>query len=266
MDNRRSITDAGRYEGYIFDLDGVVWLGTDPVPGVADAINALRRAGRRVRFLTNNASQHRQTQREKLLSMGVEAELSEVLTSASTAAMALSRKFGSCKVHVMGTEDLKREIRDAGHTLVERNADWVVVGYDREFSYQKLCQAFQNIYFDQAKFLACNENPLLPTEEGFMPGIGPSVAALACCTGKSPDWVTGKPHETIFSLTLESIGLPAASCAMVADVLDLDIHGAQQVGIDGIFVLTGVHNEQDIERMRIVPKHILPSAANLCAC
>jgi 4-nitrophenyl phosphatase len=251
------------FQGFIFDLDGVLWLGDTPVEGVAPAIEALRSAGRSIRFLTNNASQHRSHQCMKLQNMGVTADISEVITAGSATATHLLQTFGSINVHVMGTKDLEQEMRDAGHRVVGKSADAVVVGFDKEFNYQKLKQAFRNLYVDGARFVACNENAHYPAEDGVTPGNGASVAALAYCSGRSPEIVVGKPEKAIFDITLESIGLPASTCAMVADLLELDIKGAQAVGMGTIFVLSGLDKQEDIERTGISPDYVLASAADI---
>ena len=250
-------------EGFIFDLDGVFWLGSKPIPDVGEAVNAIRAQGRRVRFLTNNASQHRKEQCAKLNRFGTEADPAEVITAGSATAETIQKKFGSQKVFVMGTDGLKEEMEDAGHSVVEDGAECVVVGFDKTFNYEKLQSAFRNIHYHKARFIACNENSLYPTESGLSPGNGASVAALAFAAGKQPELVVGKPHRSIFDIALEKIDLPAESCAMVADLLELDIKGAKALGMQTIFVLSGIDSEEDIQKTGITPDHILPSAANL---
>jgi len=248
---------------FLFDLDGVVWLGTDPIPNVAPAIQALRDQGHQVRFLTNNASQTRKRQCDKLRSMDVDAEVTEVITAGYATAAHLRNVYGSLNIHVMGTDDLKSEMEGVGHSIVEENADTVVVGFDREFNYEKLKRAFREIHFNKARFIASNYNSVYPDEDGLSPGIGPSVAALAYCTGKQPDLVVGKPNKAIYEIALEGTNVPAEQAVMVADLLELDIKGAQALGMKTVFVLSGVDSEEDIQTSGVTPDLVLASAAEL---
>lgn len=247
----------------LFDLDGVVWLGTDPIPGVADAINGLRQRGFQIRFLTNNASQTRKRQCEKLRSMNVEAEVDEVITAGYAAARHVYDLFGPQKVHVLGTDDLKEEMQGVGHTVVDSESETVVVGFDKEFNYKKLTAAFREIHLHKARFVASNYNAHYPAEDGLAPGIGPSVAALAYCAGRQPDLVVGKPNAAIYTIALDGTNVEPKDAVMIADLLELDIKGAQALGMETIFVLSGVDDELDIERTGITPDHTITSAAAL---
>jgi len=253
---------CNNYQGFIFDLDGVVWRGKDAVPGGSEVINFLREHGKKIAFLTNNAGEHHRSQHRKLLSMGVEANLDEVITAGSAAALYIKEHHGSSRIFVMGTDDLKQEMIDAGHLSVDINAQFVVVGFDRGFNYEKLNQAYQNI-IKGAKFIACNQNPLYPTEHGLKPGVGPSVQALACCSGKTPDIVIGKPHRPIVDITLSRLGLKAKECLVVGDMLDFDIQAGISAGTDTLYVLSGIGKKEDIETLGITPNHILNSIAEM---
>ena len=250
-------------DGFAFDLDGVIWRGKEEVPGAADALRRVRTMGKQIVFVTNNASQHRKTQQKRLHQMGIEAELDEVITSGYTAAVSVLALHGSRKVFVMGTEELQREFSDAGHQLVTKGANCVVVGFDKTFSYEKLDQAFRNLYQKDCLFVACNTNRTYPAEDGLHPGIGPSVAALACCTNREPDLVVGKPHRPIMDLTLERLNVTAEKCLMVADVLEHDLKGAADIGMKTLFVLSGVDAREDIERSGITPDFVLQSVGEL---
>lgn len=247
----------------LFDLDGVVWLGTDPIPGVAEAINGLRERGFQIRFLTNNASQTRKRQCEKLRSMDVIAEVEEVITAGYAAARHMLEIYGPHKVHVLGTNDLKEEMEGVGHTVVDSQSETVVVGFDKEFNYKKLTAAFREIHLHKARFVASNYNAHYPAEDGLAPGIGPSVAALAFCAGREPDVVVGKPNAAIYRIALAGSGVPPEDAVMVADLLELDIKGAKDLGMETIFVLSGVDSESDIARTGIHPDHVISSAADL---
>lgn len=251
------------YKGFIFDLDGVIWLGSQPIPGVAEAVNKLRASGRRIAFLTNNAGKHRSRHLEKLLSMGVEASLEEIVTSGSAAAQLLRKQHGPGRAFVMGTEELEKELQDAGHSLSKEDANFVVVGLDKKFSYEKLDIAFRNIRENKAVFVVCAENPTFLDNEGLHPGTGASAKALSYCSGKDPDLVTGKPHTAIMEIALEILQLPVEETVMVGDILAADIQAAINIGMETLFVLSGSDSREDIETTGIIPTHILDSVADI---
>ncbi len=255
--------DINRYKGIVFDLDGVVWLRRAPVPGVPETINILRSRGLKPLFVTNNAGEHREYQWNKLRQMGIPCDLSEVVTSGYATARHLLGKYGPSRIFVMGTNDLGREMTDAGHTLVEEHAQFVVVGFDPDFNYQKLDRAFNNVHFQGSRFIACNENPVYPAEDGVHPGVGPSVKALACAVGREPDLVVGKPHKHIMDVVAQLMNLPALDCLVVGDMLELDILAGINAGMDTAYVLSGIGKRDDILRLGITPTYVLNSAADL---
>ncbi len=254
--------DINSYKGFAFDLDGVLWRGTDVISGAPEAIKKVRNLGGKITFVTNNASQNRLSHQRKLISMGIEADLTEVVTSGFAAAKYLATKHTPGEIYVMGTEDLQVEMAEAGHTLVSKDADYVVVGFDKSFNYTKLDIAYQNIC-NGALFVACNENPTYPAEDGFHPGVGASVEALAYAVGKRPDIIIGKPHTPIMDITLDTLGLPAKECLFVSDLLRMDIKGAQDRGFDTALVLSGIDKEEDIQKTGITPTYVINSVADL---
>jgi HAD superfamily hydrolase (TIGR01450 family) len=251
------------YKAYIFDLDGVIWLGQYPIPGVAEAVNGLKANGAQIRFLSNNACEHRDYQHNKLAAQGIKAELGEVFTAGSATALYLKQKFGPSKVHVLGTSDLEREMSDAGHTVVERNAQVVVTGLDKEFNWEKLDTALQNISIDGARYIVCNADPNYPEKGLVRPGGGAPAAALTCCTGREPEIVVGKPNPEIFRLVHSSLDCPVEECLMVGDKIQTDIIGAKQIGMDTALVLSGIGTEKDIEETGVEPTYVLESVAGL---
>lgn len=252
------------FDAYLFDLDGVVWHGTQPVAGVAHAINTLRQLGKSIRFLTNNAGRLRSFQTEKLRSMGIAAETQEMITSGWATARFLLSTYGPSSVHVMGTDHLKQEMVEAGHTVVEDHPDFVVTGYDNEFSYTKLDAAFRCIHYEGARFVACNEDPTYPDTERLRPGSGSLSAALACAVGRQPDLVVGKPHLPIMEMALQSIGIPAERCLMTGDKIDTDILGAHEIGMKTLYVLSGKGTQADLETSPVQPDFVRGSAAEIC--
>jgi 4-nitrophenyl phosphatase len=251
-----------QYDGFIFDMDGVIWRGKEIIPGAKEAISLLRDAGKKILFVTNNASESREYQYEKLVSLGIESEIEEFLSAGYGTAQYLGQKMPGAQVYVMGTEQLAEEMNDAGLLLVETGAEIVVVGFDRHFSYQKLDIAFQNLYQKKCLFVACNQNPIYPAPNSFHPGIGPSVAALSYCTGREPDFVIGKPNKPLLDMALSQIGLPPEKVVVFGDILDMDILWGTRGGLGTVYVLSGVGNMEDIEKHSIYPDYIANDVIN----
>lgn len=254
---------AEKYAAFVFDLDGVVILGKEAVPGAVEAINKLKNSGKQIRFLTNNASKTRQTTALLLQGLGIETEISEIVTSAFATAKYIEKNFGKIDVHVLGTDQLKEEMLNVGLKVVERNAGVVAVGLDREFNYSKLDLALQNIIVDGAKFIACNCDPAYPEKNAKRPGAGAIVAALSCCASKQPDIIVGKPNLPCYEVVLETLNLNPKDCLMVGDKIETDLLGARSAGMNTALVLSGIGKIEDIERLNFTPEHVIPSVASI---
>lgn len=252
-----------RYRALIFDLDGVLWVGKNAIPGVAERVNQLRSGGHAIRFLTNNSGQARTTIVERLENIGVVAAPDDVVTAGSATALHLRKHFGALKTHVMGSPGLAAELELAGHTVVECGAEAVVVGLDHTHTWAKLDAAFQNLRNPACKFIACNNDYVYPDHKGIRPGTGANVAALAHCARRQPDVIVGKPERHIMDIVIDTLGLAPAEILMVGDRLESDILGGQQVGIDTLYVLSGAGKLEAIEAEGIFPTYVLPSVADI---
>lgn len=238
----------------IFDLDGVVYRGTDPVPGAVDLVAALRRAGVLVRFATNNSMVDRTTYVARLEAMGIPAARDEIVTSTSATVEHLARHAPSVRrVLVVGEQGIIDELTAAGletvsaadavpdpydgEPLAERY-DAVVAGLDRSFDFRRLAAAGTAIRAG-ARLIATNADLRYPTPVGFLPGAGTIVAAIAAAGGV-PAEVIGKPQPAMFLATLEAAGVDASAAVVVGDNPDADVVAAHRAGVASILVLTGV--------------------------
>ncbi|HMO16857.1 MAG TPA: HAD-IIA family hydrolase [Oligoflexia bacterium] len=248
-----------RYDAFIFDLDGVIWKGPEIIPGALEAVNILRNARKKILFVTNNASESRAYQHKKLLNMGIPCELNEFLSAGFGTASYLGKNFPGASAYVMGTDHLTQEIEEAGLRISNTDADLVVVGFDRDFSYKKLDIAFNNLYRKKCLFVACNQNPIYPAPDGFHPGVGPSVAALSYAIGREPDLVIGKPNLPLLEMSLSLLNTTSEKTAIFGDILDMDILWGKQKNLGTIYVLSGVGVIEDIEKLNIEPDFIANS-------
>ena len=238
----------------IFDLDGVVYRGHEPVAGARELVGALHAAGIAVRFATNNSMVARSGYVMRLRGMGIETAEDEIVTSTSATVEHLRRHApGVRSVLAIGADGMETELRAAGLQVVMagdesmadhaggrlgRRYDVVIVGLDPHVDYRRLAVAMRAVA-DGARLIATNADARYPTAAGFLPGAGAIVAALATATGVTPE-VIGKPSPAMFTAVLEASGVPAAQAVVIGDNPDSDIIGARRAGCAAILVLTGV--------------------------
>ena len=246
---------------YILDLDGVVYRGRTVIPGACESIGRLRSSGSRVVFLTNNATRTRESIALRLEDMGIPCNAGDVISSAYATSVYIKEKYGSSTIYPVGEQGLVEELERAGHTINEQDADYVVAGLDREFTYEKLTRAL-DLLMNGARFIATNNDAMLPNEYGFLPGAGSMVAAIQAASGVVPD-VVGKPNKPIMDVLLKEYGLKIEECVMVGDRLETDILAGIRAGMRTVLVLTGASGKEDIESSGICPDNVLDSIADL---
>jgi HAD superfamily hydrolase (TIGR01457 family) len=250
-----------RPAAYILDLDGVVYHGRVVIPGACESIDRLRSSGTRVLFLTNNATRTREDIASRLKDMGIPCSAGDVISSAYATSVYIKEKYGSSTIYPVGEQGLVEELKRAGHTINELDADHVVTGLDREFTYEKLTRALE-LLMNGAGFIATNTDAMLPTEHGFLPGAGSMVAAIQAASGVEPD-VVGKPNKPIMDVLLKEYGLKSEECVMVGDRLETDILAGIRAGMHTVLVLTGASGIGDIGSSGIRPDTVLDSIADL---
>ncbi|GAA1229735.1 HAD-IIA family hydrolase [Prauserella halophila] len=227
-------------DALLFDLDGTVYRGGEPVPGAAGAVARARERGARVRFVTNNASKAPESVVAHLAAVGVPATGDEVSTSAQAGVRLLADRLDpGATALVVGTDALAEQVAAAGLTPVRTAEDTVagvVQGHAPETAWPVLAEACLAIRAG-AVWVACNEDATLPAERGLLPGNGAMVAALRAATGRTP-LVAGKPETPLLRLAADS----AASThpLVIGDRLETDIAGAVAADMASLAVLTGV--------------------------
>lgn len=251
---RLSNTPAENRLAYIFDLDGVIYRGNEPQPFAREAVQALRDQGHIVRFYTNNSSQTRSDYADKLESMGIPTPVEEIMTSSYATALYFIEKNALGKtVYQIGERGITEELAAVGMNVITNCAesdapiDYVVVGIDRNFHYDKLARA-QKAILAGAKFIATNEDPTFPIEGGeLMPGGGSIVAAVRTATATQP-FVIGKPQTYAFNKILELVGIGPDRAVMVGDRLNTDVAVGNRAGACTVLVLTGVTTREQAEK------------------
>ncbi len=241
---------------FLVDLDGVVLKGCTLIPGAADAIALLRRAGTRLMFPTNNTTRSRGALADLLQAAGIAVPLEDLLTAAHCAAH-YAVEQGWRRVYLIGERGLHEECVAAGLTVVDEAAttcEGVLVGLDRAFTYRKLAAALTFLRRGAA-FVATNTDSSLPTEAGEIPGAAAMVASLEACSHTRPTIVIGKPNTPLLELALARSSQPLDACCVVGDRPETDIAMARNAGCYSILVLTGVANNP---RREAYPPHHRP--------
>lgn len=250
-----------RYRGFVLDIDGVLVRGRESIPGAAEALAALRGRGPVV-LLTNNATRSRRGMAAWLAEVGFTVAAGEVVPSAYVAARFLHEKHGPVRFWALGEDGLREEMTLARHVPASpTEAEWVVVGMDRGLTYAKLAQALRALQAG-ARFLATNCDPTYPTEDGPIPGAGAVVGALAGM-GFHPESIVGKPSPVAFRVALEVVGVRPEEAVMIGDRMETDIRGAQELGMDGALVLSGISTAEDADRAAPRPTWIARDVASL---
>lgn len=248
------------HRGWLFDLDGTVYLGEALIPGAAEVIAALRAGGRRVAFLSNKPLQSRADYARKLTRLGVPAEPADVINSSIVLARHLQSLDPGAPVFVIGEPPLIEELRSHGFEVRgDERVRWVVIAFDRTFDYTKLNVALQAVRRHGARLIATNPDRTCPVEGGEIPDCAGMTAAVEAVTGRSVEVIVGKPSPIILEVALAALGVGARDCVMVGDRLETDILMGKRQGLATVLVLTGVTRADDPRLAEIVPDAVLPS-------
>ena len=238
--------DDTAHDALLVDLDGTVYRGPDPVDHAIEALEAVRRRGVAISYVTNNASRSPAHVRDHLAGLGLTLAEDDVVTSAQAGAALLADRCppGSA-VLVLGTDALADEVRLVGLSPV-RTADEdpvaVVQGHSPDTGWNELAEATMAIGRGAA-WIACNVDPTLPSDRGLLPGNGAMVAALRTASDREPD-IAGKPASPLLQQAVERVG--AARPLVIGDRLDTDVAGGRAIGADTLLVLTGVSTAADV--------------------
>jgi len=258
---------AAGFAGYLFDLDGTIYLGPRLLPGAAACIETLRARGARVLFLSNKPLERREAYAQQLTRLGIPTRPEEVITSGLVLARHLAGQAPGARLFVIGEAPLLDELREAGLRATNdpqaaEEAEIVVASLDREFSYARLLAGFRALRRG-ARFAATNPDRTLPLDGEELPDCAGVIAALEACSGRQCELVAGKPSRLMLEAALAALGLPAEQCLMVGDRLETDIAMGQHPGLRTALVLTGVTRPAMLAASPWQPDYVLPSVADV---
>ncbi len=240
----------------LVDLDGVVYRGPVPVPGMPELLTERAAAGDVVVYVTNNSRWHRTEYQARLRSMGAPVSEDRVVSAARATALALAEHPRPPRTTmVMGGPGLTREIRDAGLHAVAASPvglaaepDAIVVGVDFALTYRRLSIAAE-VVRRGALFVATNRDPVYPTAHTLAAGAGSIVAAVVVAGRREPDLVIGKPEPTLFREAARAMGGAVETSIVIGDGLGTDIAAAHRVGARSVLMLTGVSTRAQAEAL-----------------
>lgn len=251
-------TIAKRFQIFLLDLDGVVYIGDKLLPGARSSIDDLRSTGKTIRFLTNDPRPTRQEAAMYLHGLGVEADVEEIITCGWAAATYL-RDNRIQTAYVIGSDGLRSEISREGILLTDDDdTKAVIVGCDENVCYDHIRRASMLIR-KGARFIATNEDSTFPTPDGPAPATGAIVAAVRTASGKLPS-VIGKPHRAMFDAALRDFD--PLDAVMIGDSMATDILGAQRLGIASILVSGSDYDIGQEKEMR-APDFVISTLADL---
>lgn len=231
-----------KYKGYLIDLDGTMYKGTERIEAASDFVKKLRDNGIPYLFVTNNSSRTPAQVAEKLRGFDIPAEEALVFTTSQATANYIYDKNHAATVYVIGEEGIRTALEEKGFRFAEEKADFVVVGIDREISYEKLsvaCLAVRN----GATFISTNGDIAIPTERGLLPGNGSLTSVISVSTQVKPIFI-GKPESIIMEQALKVLGTSKEETLMVGDYYDTDILAGMNAGMDTLLVHTGVTTKE----------------------
>ncbi|MEA2510494.1 MAG: hypothetical protein QOG21_2576 [Actinomycetota bacterium] len=245
----------------VCDMDGVLYRGAETIPGAPEAVTRLRANGVRVLFCTNNSSQTVEQYAEKLSGMGLETTTDDILTSAVVTTEVLrDRGLVRKRALIVGGAGLRAVARDADLEVATTDIDIVLVGWDRDFDYDKMKLAADAVR-DGALFIASNADATFPAPDGPLPGAGAILASIEVAGGRRAE-ILGKPHQPMTDAIVKRLGTNGRIAA-VGDRPDTDLAGAFEMGWMTILVLSGVTSRDQAASLQPKPDLILESLADL---
>ncbi|MBS4213360.1 TIGR01457 family HAD-type hydrolase [Neobacillus rhizophilus] len=244
-----------KYKGYLIDLDGTMYKGTERIEAASDFIKNLKKKEIPYLFVTNNSTRTPAQVAEKLNSFDIPTTEDRVFTTSQATANYIEELKKDASVYVIGEEGIRTVLEEKGFRFAGEDADVVVVGLDRLINYEKLtiaCLAVRN----GATFISTNGDIALPTERGLVPGNGSITSVIAVSTQTKPIFI-GKPEAIIMEQALKVLGVAKEDTLMVGDNYDTDILAGINAGIDTLLVHTGVTTKELLKGYTIHPTYTI---------
>jgi NagD protein len=247
--------------GFLIDMDGVIYRGSELIPGADRFIHDLRTSNTPFRFLTNNSQRTQRDVATRLQRLGIEVEEEHIFTCAMATARFLARQKPGGTAFVIGEGGLLHALHEAGYSIVDSDPDYVVVGEGRTLNFE-IVEAAVGMILGGAKLVATNLDPNCPTDTGTRPGCGALVAMLEEAAGVKA-FSPGKPSPVMLRAARKELGLTTDQTIVVGDTMTTDILGGVQLGFKTILVLSGGTRRADLAHYAYRPDLIVDSVADL---
>lgn len=248
-------------DGFICDMDGVIYHGNKILPGVHEFISWLLENDKKFVFLTNSPEKTPQELSMKLERMGLQVTADHFYTSAMATAAFLSSQKPGCTAYVIGEAALTKALYDEDINMNDVNPDYVVVGETRSYNFEKIEKAIELVN-KGAKLIGANPDITGPTERGVMPATGSLIAPIEIATGKKAYFV-GKPNPLMLRHGLRRLNCHSADIVFIGDRMDTDIIAGIESNVDTVLVLSGVTSREDIDNFPYRPKYVLDGVGDL---
>jgi len=248
-------------ECVFLDLDGTIYLGGELIPGAIDFLNRLKMKDIRFFFLSNNSSKSVDQYLRKLNEMNIPAGVNDIILSTHDLITWLKKNEIS-ETYLVGTQGMQGMLESVDIQTRSENPEYVVLGYDTEINYEKLTIASSHLHRG-VKLVASHPDMVCPSPFGGLPDNGAFMALFEATTGVIPTHICGKPNPGMILNKIEELGLKPEKCAMIGDRLYTDIEMAKRANVNGILVLSGEANMQDIEVSSQAPDLVVNSVNDL---
>ena len=242
-------------KGFICDMDGVIYLGNQLLPGVTEFVHWLNKNNKQFLFLTNSSERSPRELRQKLLRMGLDIGEEHFYTSALATAAFLKKQAPGCTAYVIGAPGLLKALYDVGVTMNDVDPDYVIVGETSSYNYEVITKAVR-LVLGGARLIATNSDLTGPTEFGIAPACRSLVAPVELATGKKA-YFMGKPNPLMMRTGLHLLGVHSEEAAMVGDRMDTDIIAGMESGLATVLVLSGCTSRADVDNYPYRPTYIL---------
>ena len=248
-------------KGFICDMDGVIYLGNQLLPGVAEFVNWLNENDKRFLFLTNSSERSPKELQQKLQRMGLDIGEEHFYTSALATAAFLKKQAPGCTAFVIGAPGLLNALYDVGVTMNDVDPDYVIVGETASYNYEVITKAVR-LVLNGARLIATNSDLTGPTEFGIAPACRSLVAPIELATGRKA-YFMGKPNPLMMRTGLHLLGVHSEEAAMVGDRMDTDVIAGTESGLATVLVLSGCTSRTDVNDYPYRPTYILNGVGDI---
>lgn len=249
-------------KGFLIDMDGVIYKGSEPIPGAVKFINTLRENGYPFLFLTNNSQRTSRDICYKLCKMGFNVVDEDIFTCGMATARYLASRKENGTAYVIGEGGLLNELHKVGYSIIEDHPDFVIIGEGRTIMLESVDKAI-NLVMGGSKLIATNMDPNCPVAGGkYRAGCGAFVAMIEVATGKQA-FSVGKPSPVMMRMARKALGLATAETIMIGDTMGTDILGAGSMGFTTVLTLSGVTNKADLDHYGYTPDFVINSVKDL---